>query len=412
MVKTAAKRKAANKNRGPAKGGSKKTPTNKKSSKTKKAGPPTAKGATKTQSSKGRGNAKAKSAAKNRVPSKPPPKTGAVKLPPKKTSKEKMLSRDFLLDLAQAIRLAAVESIEGGKGAEIVGMTPSGDPTFELDQAAEKALLTFLKKAKTQVAYYSEDAGYTTFTSGTPHHLLVVDPVDGSRAAKCGFESCVVSVASTRVIERPCMSDVDNALIMEISGDRYFYAERDKGTRIHQNGASKKARFKKHSELETMSWAMTVPARPAELIFPTAAKLIDLTSLKGGFFACNSTAYSLTRLLTNQLDASVDFANRYFRDAEEFVRDQFINAGRGVVLGICPYDLAGALLVAQEAGCIVTDAYGNSFDDILLLDNSTSNMRSLIAATNKTLHKKLMSFFDTRIRQYELLLRRSTQSKR
>jgi myo-inositol-1(or 4)-monophosphatase len=158
-----------------------------------------------------------------------------------------------------------------------------------------------------------------------------------------------------------------------------------------------------------MAWTMTVPARPAELIFPTAARLIDLTSLKGGFFACNSTSYSLTRLLTNQLDACVDFANRYLRDIPEAVQDQFVNAGRGIILGIAPYDIAASVLIAKEAGAIVSDAYGNSFDDVLLLDSSVGNHRSLIAASNRELYDKLMSFFDTRINQYEQLLKRRAE---
>ena len=65
-----------------------------------------------------------------------------------------------------------------------------------------------------------------------------------------------------------------------------------------------------------------------------------------------------------------------------------------------------ALLIAQEAGCVVTDAYGEDFDDVLLLDSSVTNQRSLIAAGNAELHEKLMSFFDTRISQYQALLRR------
>lgn len=160
-----------------------------------------------------------------------------------------------------------------------------------------------------------------------------------------------------------------------------------------------------------MTWSMTIPARPAELIFPTAARIIDLSSLKGGFFACNSTSYSLTRLITNQLDACVDVANRYYRDIPDRVEDYFINAGRGKVIGIAPYDMAGALLITQEAGCIVTDAYGNTFDDLLLLDSSKGNHRSLIAAANKPLHEKLLSFFDTRIKQYEELLSRHIPAK-
>ncbi len=317
-----------------------------------------------------------------------------------------VLSREFLIELALAIKEAVVPYVQGVKGREIVDTATSGDATFEIDVVAEKALLNFLKNARAPIAYYSEDAGYSTFSNTQPKHLLVVDPIDGTRAAKNGFEGCVVSVASTRVIERPTMADIDNACVVEIVGDRVFYAERGKGARIYIDKHLKRPKLSQNTNLETVSWSMTVPARPAELIFPTAARLIDLTSLKGGFFACNSTSFSLTRLLTNQLDACVDFAGRYLRDIPDLVHDHFINAGRGVVLGIAPYDMAAAQLIAREAGCIVTDAYGKSFDNVLLLDSSPANHQSLIAAANPELHKKLMQFFDTRIRQFETLLKR------
>jgi myo-inositol-1(or 4)-monophosphatase len=93
------------------------------------------------------------------------------------------------------------------------------------------------------------------------------------------------------------------------------------------------------------------------------------------------------------------------RDVPDLVEDHFVNAGRGAILGMCPYDLAAALLIAQEAGCIVTDAYGNTLDDVLLLDTSVSNQHSLVAAANKELHGKLMTFFDTRIRQFGHVLK-------
>ncbi len=320
-----------------------------------------------------------------------------------------MLSRDFLENLAKTIRDAVRPVIEQEKGREVVGNAASGDATFQLDKVAEKALMTHLRDEKAPVAYYSEDSGYTTFASGQPTNLLIVDPIDGTRAAKLGFESCVVAVASTRIIERPSLGHIDNACIYELLGNRSFYAERGKGTRMYIDGQYKKPRLSKNTNLETMAWSMTVPARPAELIFPTAAKLIDLSSLKGGFFACNSTSYSLTRLLTNQLDATVDFANRYLRDLGEIVDDHFINAGRGAQLGVAPYDIAASLLVAEEAGCIVTDAYGDSLENVLALDSSTANQQSVIAAANKELHEKLMSFFSTRIAQFERLLERRAE---
>lgn len=320
-------------------------------------------------------------------------------------SRVKILPREFLVALATTIKSTIAPLIKEARGREIVGSAVSGDATFEVDRVAEKALLSFLKSARIPLAYYSEDSGYTTFTNTQPQNLLLVDPIDGTRAAKSGFEGCVISIATTRVIERPCMADVDNALVMELVGDRVFYAERGKGARIVQGEHVKRPKLSRNTNLEMLAWTMTVPARPAEYIFPTAAKLIDLSALKGGFFACNSTSYSLTRLLTNQLDACVDFANRYYRDIPELVRDTFINAGRGSVIGVEPYDLAASLLIAQEAGAIVTDAYGKDFNDVLLLDSSVDNQRSIVAAANTELHQKLLRFFDTRMNQYEQLLK-------
>jgi myo-inositol-1(or 4)-monophosphatase len=326
--------------------------------------------------------------------------------PKKVLSPSRPLPKDFLIGLAENIRDHVAPVIQSMKGREVVGKAASGDVTFKIDKVAEKALLQYLKDSKQPVAYYSEDSGYTTFTSGQPNHLLVIDPIDGTRAAKMGFEWCVVSVASTRVIERPTLADVDNACVVELMGNRTFYSERGKGARIYQDGRILKPRLSQNHEVELMTWALTVPARPAELIFPTAGKLIDLTTLKGGFFACNSTAYSLTRLLTSQLDAVVDIANRFYRDIPEIVTDQFINAGRGSVLGIAPYDIAASLLIAEEAGCIVTDAYGKPLHDVLLLDTALTNQRSMIAASNAPMHEFLMGFFEKRIRQYEALLQR------
>ncbi len=320
----------------------------------------------------------------------------------------KLLPRTFLFGLSEAIKVAVAPMVQQVKGREVVDSAVSGDATFEIDKVAEKALLAFLKAERAPVAYYSEDSGYSTFSNDPPQHLLIVDPIDGTRAAKNGFEACVVAIAATSVIERPTMADVESACVMEIMGERTFYAERGKGARIYTpDGKTKKPKLSENVNLETIAWSMTVPARPAALIFPTAAPLIDLTSLKGGFFACNSTSYSLTRLLTNQLDACVDFASRYMKEIPDLVQDQFINAGRGTVLGIAPYDMAASLLIAQEAGCIVTDAFGEHFDDVLLLDSSEHNHQSIIAASNAALHEKLLSIFDTRIKQYVAAMHRA-----
>lgn len=378
------------------------TPAPKAAPKPAKQAPAAAKTATKSKTAK---------AAPRPLPPANAPLRAALPKPPPNRPKGKPLSRDFLQDLASAIKEAVYPVAKELRGREVVSQSQGGDATFELDRVAEKALLNFLKSAKAPIAYYSEDAGYSTFTNESPKNLILVDPVDGTRAAKSGFEGCVICIASTTVIERPTMGDVDAALVMEIFGDRTFHAEKGKGVRMWQGDVLKRPKLSTNSQLESLTWSMTVPARPAELVFQTAAKLIDLSSLKGGFFACNSTSYSLTRLVTGQMDAAVDVATRYLRDIPTVVRDRFINAGRGAVLGIAPYDLAAGLLIAQEAGAIVTDAHGRGFEDVLLLDSSEGNHQSMIAAASKELHDKLLIYFDTRIKQVEAALEKRHAAK-
>ena len=393
-AKSAAKKKPAAKKKSAAKAAPKKAAPKKATPKKKAAAAPSKKAPAKAK-------AQAKTSAKTDAKAKQKPDKRRVL-----AARNKILPKDFLVKLANAIREAVLPMVLEGKGSEIVGTTASGDATFELDAVAERALLQHLKLQRAPVAYYSEDAGYSTFSNVQPKNLLVVDPVDGSRAAKSGFEGCVISIATTRVIERPIMEDVDNALIMEIKSGRYYYAERGSGARVYVDKHARKTKLSDNTDLESIVWSMTVPGRPAELIFPTAARLIDTTSLKGGFFACNSTAYSLTRLLTGQQDAMVDFAGRYYKDIPDVVKDYFINSGRGNVLGVAPYDMVAALLIAQEAGCTVTNAYGKGFNDVLLLDSTPANHQTLIAASNPDLHADLLKFFDTRITQLQGLLKR------
>jgi len=415
--KTASKKAAAKKSTAKKSAAAKKTAAKKPAASNKKAADKQPKKAVAKKKTAPKESPEPTEAPKEAAKGAAPPDRAPIVQPPLKRSGsrragQKVLTREFLFELANAIKQAVEPAIREMKGREIVSTATSGDATFELDRIAEKALLSYLKSARAPVAYYSEDAGYSTFSSAQPKNLLVVDPIDGTRAAKSGFEGCVISIASTRVIERPVMADVDNACVMELLGPRTFYAERGKGARIYENGKLRRPKLSTNTDLEKLTWSMTVPGRPAELIFPTSARLIDLSSLKGGFFACNSTSHSLTRLLTGQLDAAVDFAGRFVKDIPNEVRDYFINAGRGSVLGIAPYDLAASLLIVQEAGCHITDAFGRGFDDVLLLDSSEANHQSLVAASSRELHRKLASFFDTRIKQFETLLKRRAGAKK
>ena len=70
-----------------------------------------------------------------------------------------------------------------------------GDPTFAIDAEAEEELERFLSERAPELAFYSEDRGLVE-PSGGAEHVLVVDPIDGTRPAMAGLESCCVSVAA------------------------------------------------------------------------------------------------------------------------------------------------------------------------------------------------------------------------
>ena len=77
--------------------------------------------------------------------------------------------------------------------------------TFGIDAGAEETLADLAEHAP-DVAYYSEDRGLVAPDGAT--EVLVVDPIDGTRPALAGLESCCVSVAAAPLREGATMGDV------------------------------------------------------------------------------------------------------------------------------------------------------------------------------------------------------------
>jgi myo-inositol-1(or 4)-monophosphatase len=130
-------------------------------------------------------------------------------------------------------------------------------------------------------------------------------------------------------------------------------------------------------------------ARPFKYLGVVLNDVINESAMKGGCFLYSSTAYSLTRLLTGQLAAVIDVGNRILRDHPE-TRSEFLAVGGGRVVSLFTYDIAAAALIAQEAGAVVTDAFGSSLSSVPLLDSSEGNLVSICAASTKELHTDLL----------------------
>lgn len=295
--------------------------------------------------------------------------------------------------LTRHIRGAVRPHLGAWHGRTISGTAASGDATFAIDDIAEEAIVSFIEKEKLSIAYYSEDKGLIEFGS-SPEGVLIIDPIDGTRPAVAGFESCVVSVALADYTADVTMGDVRFGCIQEIKSDQMFLAERGKGAQwIGSDGASTDLRLLPITEITKAPLSYEIVARPIEWIATALGDIINDASTKGGCFVFNSTAFSLTRLLTGQLAAVLDVGARILKD-HPASRDRYVELGRGTPIGLFTYDIAAAALIATEAGAIVTDAHGNSFDSTRLLDTSESNLKSIVAASNSTLHDKLMRAVD------------------
>jgi myo-inositol-1(or 4)-monophosphatase len=297
--------------------------------------------------------------------------------------------RDLVRDLSVALRDRVAPQLgshagrvhdEGADGA-------GGDVTFAIDADAEAFLERFLAERAPDVAFYSEDRGMVE-PAGPARAVLVVDPIDGTRPALAGLESCCVSVAAAPLEHDPTMADVSVGCIVEIPSGRVFLAERGKGVvegpPVHLSA---------NERLERMFWTYGFRGRPARALTEVIAELLDASSVGGGTFDLGSAAFDMTRVVTGQMDAYVEPAPLMV-DEVAGMREEFERVGGGAVLNNSPYDLAAAALVCQEAGAVVTDARGRPLDDRLLLGSGAEFQMSVVCSANRPLHDAIISELD------------------
>jgi len=306
-----------------------------------------------------------------------------------------MTEQELVIRLAAQVRRLVRPRL--GLERAVAGTTPGGDASFALDRIAEEAMEAFLAAHDLDVAYHSEDRG--DMGSPTASRLLIVDPIDGSRPARAGLETCCVSVALAANRPRACLRDVTHACLYELKTNLLFYAERGQGVKIwavpegaeedHRRWEERPLCLSTQTDPRRIAWSLEVVGRPFQLVAQVLGGLVDATSVAGGVFTFGSSTFSLTRLLTGQLEAYIDVGNRILRDFPA-TEPLFRQAAQGNVMGLFPYDLAASLLIAEEAGAVVTDAAGQSLADVPLRDDSVGNQQSCLAAANADLHANLL----------------------
>ena len=268
------------------------------------------------------------------------------------------------------------------------------DVTFAIDEQAEQHLERFLAERAPEVAFFSEDRGLVGAQDA--EHVLVVDPIDGTRPAMAGFESACVSVALARMAGRgsnPTMGDVEAGAIVEIKSGHRFVARRGGGVE-----STMPVRLSPNDDLERMFWVYGLRGRPSRVVVEVLAELLDASSTGGGAFDLGSATYDMTRILTGQLDAYVEPSPRIVDEVPGML-EEFERVGRGAVLNNTPYDLAAAVLCLQEGGAVVTDARGEPLDERPLLGAGPEHQMSCVAAATTALHAKVLGEVDAGIRR-------------
>ena len=76
------------------------------------------------------------------------------------------------------------------------------------------------------------------------------------------------------------------------------------------------------------------------------------------------------------------------------MRAELERVGGGAVLNNSRYDLAAASLILEEAGAVVTDAYGASLGNRPLLGSGAEFQMSVVASANAALHRQILVALD------------------
>ena len=294
---------------------------------------------------------------------------------------------ELVLELARSVREQVAPSLGSLSGRAVSGEGAGGDVTFAIDTEAEDALAELLAARAPGVAMYTEDRGLVD--ADDAQFVLIVDPIDGTRPAMAGLESCCVAVALAPFGEgEPTMADVSIGCVVEIKSGAWFLATRDAGV-----SSSRPVRLSPAADLSRMFWGYGFRGRPARETVEVLGDLIDASSVGGGTFELGSQAFAMTRIVTGQLDAVIEVGSRLIDDVPG-MRDEFERVGGGRVLNNSPYDLAAPWLCLREAGGIVTDGWGAPLDRHRLLGSGHDYQMSSISAANPALHAQLVRAVD------------------
>lgn len=295
----------------------------------------------------------------------------------------------FVIELCNKIRKKVLPYFGKQDSRFISGKSIGGDSTFLIDDIAETFLKDYLKN--TNIAYYSEDRGL--IKPGKADKLLIIDPIDGTRAAASGLESSCISIALLDYTDEPKIKDLRLGCVQEIKSGRVFVAKKNSGTKIINAGIIISPSLSSNSDIDSLFWSIGLGGKPVTPIIIVLEELINSSNFNGSIFSLGSSSFSITRVVSGQLDCYIDIGHRIVADHPFFEKD-YMKVGQGSIVNNYAYDIAAAYLILKESGGIITDAYGKNMDNQPLMGIGKEYQLSIVASANQELHSILLMMID------------------
>jgi len=222
----------------------------------------------------------------------------------------------------------------------------------EIDITSEQMIRDILHSIIPEAAFYGEE----TEQSRSDKLTWVVDPIDGTSNYLNGIDLWSVSIA---LLENH--SPIAACIVRPVNRET-FTAVKGKGAFI--NGS--KLSPVKTSNISNALIGTGMPYRTPES--------------KDAFFSCAREVLNMCRDIRRMGSAAIDLA---------YVGANFLQGFWEIDLQ--PYDVAAALLIMKETGCICTDAAGNKYD---MFSSRTCT------AGHPGVHEKLVSLTEKYYREF------------
>jgi myo-inositol-1(or 4)-monophosphatase len=217
------------------------------------------------------------------------------------------------------------------------------DFVSEVDRRAEQEIIRVIRKAHPDHAILAEESG----THGDSDSVWIIDPLDGTTNFLHGFPQFAVSIA-LRHKER-----LEAAVVYDPLRDELFTAVRGAGAQL--NG--RRIRVSKAKALEGALLGTGFPFRDQTYVSAYLGMFKALLPRTAGIRRAGSAALDLAYVAAGRLDGFWE-------------------------IGLKPWDMAGGILLIQEAGGIVGDLRGGQtfFDSGNLVTGNPKVFEALVAA--------------------------------